>query len=947
MKIRRHHRVIPLAVRSWPFLMCLGLFGCNGSSEDAGRDAGAGTSISWTSIEAENLAAAASCAACHSAAEEVRDRIGMAPSPVILGEQGIGARLSPEAIRSRLRAHGGAIGLRMPDLLHGLSDEDRALATEELVHFLASQGGPLERSDSMIEVSTADISRGETLWREIGCVACHGVDPAIAPDMQGIAAAWTHESLTDFLADPLGVHPAGRMPSLNLDAGEASSIAAYLLTLPSPDGSAPTTTIASRPGLTLEYWKKPFGEGIGPMDEIDPPDLEARAPVPQIGPGRGRDEFGLRFTGEIEIPADGRWNFYLRSDDGSGLRIGDRLVVDHGGIHGATVKRGAIDLNAGRHPITISMFERAGGEELSVSWSGPGVDRQPIPPEAFSSNAAVLDPGWTPFELDEELSRAGMMRFASLGCSACHVPDMPPVGRLAEIPPLDSLSAGRGCLAADVPASAPDYGFTDDERDLLDDLVRHRDALSTPLSPELAVAHTMTRLDCTACHARDGVGGPTAEQNALFAADEDAELGDEGRIPPSLHDVGNKLRLTALEETLAHGTGVRPYMKARMPVFGDVAIGDLPTALAAVDAVARGAAEPRFDPAAAEIGHKLVGTDGVSCVQCHTASGHPALGVPAVDLATMHERLRPGWFKDHLLDPQKTSPGTRMTALWGNGGTNRILPDLLGGDPEKQVDAIRTYLSLGETMPMPRGVIPEAGEYALIPGDRPIVFGTFMRGVGPRTIAVGLPENVHYAYDAENGRLALAWRGEFMDARGTWHGRAGQLEEPQGSSVIDFPEGPAIAPLADRNAPWPAAFERDAAGIRNGPWRFAGRSTDGDGRPMFHMEIDGARITEQPMPRLAAGGTRLVRRFTVASDEGRGDLYARLAIGSAIEPAGGEGKDRSWTVEGFGVVSISGANSFVRENADGDRELMVKIPFRMVGRDDAMFEGTFEVDTGW
>ena len=72
-----------------------------------------------------------------------------------------------------------------------------------------------------------------------------------------------------------------------------------------------------------------------------------------------------------------------------------------------------------------------------------------------------------------------------------------------------------------------------------------------------------------------------------------------------------------------------------------------------------------------------------------------------------------------------------------------------------------------------------------------------------------------------------------------------------------------------------------------------------------------------------------------------------LAVGDSIEPAGGEGSQRRWSVEGFGTVLISGANSFVRENADGDQELLVKIPFRMVGRDDAMYEGTFEVETGW
>ena len=926
--------------------MLLCQIGCHESSEVGDRSSEESTTVSWNSMAPENLAADASCAACHSASDEVRSRLGIAPSPVILGDDGVGARLSPDAIRARLDAHGGEIGLRMPDLLHGLSDDDRSLATEELVHFLASQGGPLDRSNSMIEVSTADISKGEVLWREIGCVACHGVDAATAPGMQNLAGAWTHESLTRFLADPLAVHPAGRMPALNLNEDEASSISAYLLTLPPTDGTPPTATIASRPGLTLEYWKKAY-EGIGPMDETGPPDLETRVPTPQIGPGKGQDNFGLRFAGEIEIPTDGRWNFYLRSDDGSGLRIGDQLVVDHGGIHGASVKRGAIDLTAGRHPITISMFERAGGEELSVSWSGPGIDRQPIPAKAFSSNAAVLDPGWRPFEPDEQLAQAGMMRFASLGCSACHVPEMPLAGRMAKLPPLDSLSAGSGCLATTVPASAPDYGFTEDERALLDDLVRHGSALSEPLPANLEVAHSMTRLNCIACHARDGVGGPSAEQKARFVSNDEAELGDEGRLPPSLHDVGNKLRLAALEQTMAEGTKVRPYMKARMPVFGDVAIGDLPTALAAVDAVRRGGAEPSFDPELAKTGHVLVGTDGVSCVQCHTASGHPALGIPAVDLTTMHDRLRPGWFKAHLLDPQKTNPGTRMTAFWGNGGTDRIFPEILGGDPEKQVDAIRTYLSLGESMPIPKGVIPEAGEYALIPGERPIVFGTFMAGISPRTIAVGLPENVHYAYDAENGRLARAWRGDFMDARGTWHGRAGQLEQPEGSSVIDFPDGPAISPLENRNAPWPEAFARDAAGIRNGPWRFAGRSTDQEGRPVFHMEIDGARISEHPIPRLAAGGTRLVRKFTVASDVGRGDLYARLAVGPAIEPAGGEGSQRRWTVEGFGVVLVSGADSFVRETADGDRELMVKVPFRMVGRDDAMFEGTFEVETGW
>ena len=209
-------------------------------------------------------------------------------------------------------------------------------------------------------------------------------------------------------------------------------------------------------------------------------------------------------------------------------------------------------------------------------------------------------------------------------CNACHVQEIPLPRTLAALPPLGSLTANAGCLAPEVPESAPDYGFTDEERRLLGEVVAHAAALDEPLPADLAVAHAMTALDCVACHARPDVGGPTPEMLALFTSNDDAELGDEGRIPPALDDVGNKLRLETITDILANGTKVRPYMHARMPVFAAPQITDLPTNLAAVDAIAADGREPEFTPERATIGHRLVGTDGVSCVQCHTAGGHPA-----------------------------------------------------------------------------------------------------------------------------------------------------------------------------------------------------------------------------------------------------------------------------------------------------------------------------------
>ena len=98
-----------------------------------------------------------------------------------------------------------------------------------------------------------------------------------------------------------------------------------------------------------------------------------------------RDEnFGVTFTGFVEIPSTGVWGFSLDSDDGSTLRIHDSLVVDNDGLHSALEKSGAIALEAGLHPIRIDYFEATGQDDLILKWSRPGSDTfVRIPVERF------------------------------------------------------------------------------------------------------------------------------------------------------------------------------------------------------------------------------------------------------------------------------------------------------------------------------------------------------------------------------------------------------------------------------------------------------------------------------------------------------------------------------------------------------------------------------------
>ena len=96
------------------------------------------------------------------------------------------------------------------------------------------------------------------------------------------------------------------------------------------------------------------------------------------------DDFGVVWTGWLEVPASGFWTLGTESDDGSRLYIGDEMVVDNDGLHGMQSRSGSIGLDAGRHAIRIEFFERGGGAGCIVKAGGPGMDFDVIPASMWS-----------------------------------------------------------------------------------------------------------------------------------------------------------------------------------------------------------------------------------------------------------------------------------------------------------------------------------------------------------------------------------------------------------------------------------------------------------------------------------------------------------------------------------------------------------------------------------
>ncbi len=99
---------------------------------------------------------------------------------------------------------------------------------------------------------------------------------------------------------------------------------------------------------------------------------------------RGReDDFGFRYTGYVSVPTDGVYTFYTSSDDGSQLLIGSTVVVNNDGLHGTQERNGQIGLKAGMHAVTVTFFERGGGQVLDVSYAGPSIAKTAIPTAAL------------------------------------------------------------------------------------------------------------------------------------------------------------------------------------------------------------------------------------------------------------------------------------------------------------------------------------------------------------------------------------------------------------------------------------------------------------------------------------------------------------------------------------------------------------------------------------
>ncbi len=88
------------------------------------------------------------------------------------------------------------------------------------------------------------------------------------------------------------------------------------------------------------------------------------------GTAANPDDFGLRYTGYIDVDDADNYMFGVSGDDGYRLLVDGVTVVELDGLHGAVRTYGGVALSAGQHRLDVEYFEYGGGEVLDLQVSG-------------------------------------------------------------------------------------------------------------------------------------------------------------------------------------------------------------------------------------------------------------------------------------------------------------------------------------------------------------------------------------------------------------------------------------------------------------------------------------------------------------------------------------------------------------------------------------------------
>jgi len=539
---------------------------------------------------------------------------------------------------------------------------------------------------------------GQRLFEQVGCTGCHLVKgyeniPKIAPSLLKVSAKVDPSWMVRWIENPHKFRPRTRMPNFELKENDAIAIASYIWSQSKEEGDkwaqehplpaglrqGDANSVAQGKKLVESIGCKGchgFADGdyttpLGKSKDLVPnlKDIAAKVVGPQWVYHWLKNPRG--YSPETRMPS-----LRLSDDEAASITTylmtlgtkGDAIPnIQEKFADAQNIKRGEGLVRKwgcfGCHDIKGMEKETRIGAELTTFGSKPNE-------ELFFGNRTDIKETWDDWTYNKlKTPRTYETKW---------IEQVMPQFDLAD----EDIKAIRvflkGRTDAKVPASYKPHH--PEEMDLL----RGR--------------RLVDRYNCTGCHIIEGAGG-----NIRRLYEEQPTL-----APPILNGEGEKVQSEWLFNFVKAPVPIRPWLKVRMPTFG------LSDEEAARIVAYFGSLDRKEIPfvhleraslteANIEAGKLLMSKDYLDCFSCHQRGAEKPQGPPegwAPDLAMAHERLNPEWIVKWIHDPQKVMPGTKMPSFYPGGP-----PDVLGGDDDAQIRALRDYIiSIGLPAPSPQQI---------------------------------------------------------------------------------------------------------------------------------------------------------------------------------------------------------------------------------------------------
>ncbi|MCP4169815.1 MAG: c-type cytochrome, partial [Fuerstiella sp.] len=589
-------------------------------------------------------------------------------------------------------------------------------------------------------------ARGRHVADAHRCTACHqtnsGMSAMKAPALDRVKGSQSAGTLVQRLMDPGAVVANSHMPNFGLDAKEANSVAAYLLSISKgaqkengiklkEDDAAAGTKLLNSLGCVACHSLPGAQEDAIPLAEpYEGPELI------KVGQRRTVEWIDRWLKDPASLNADHRMPVFELSKDER------RQLV-------AVLTKNQTPAQSRTSLLTENSDELiSAGKELvtAANCAGchtiPGLKSSPVAPLMAHTMQEETVPCFLPHSKDAPNQRAGR-----------RIPFFPIPGSRA-----DAATKWFSTMEHDTALSSSDQG----------ELLLKRNA-------------------CIACHERNIGRGLSSIAAGLQKAHPDLKGQSQGLVPPPLTAVGDKLTDDYLKKAVAGEQKERrlPWLLVRMPKFrhSEAEQTAILHHLTTTDRIPDEADTARTDVLAHVdltgqtkvttddllLGNQLTGAGGFNCVACHTAGlfepRNVALGTRGSDIMSMGGRIRPRFFQRWMKNPIRVVAGIEMPAI------KKAMPDVLNGSLPKQIGTI--WNALNDNRFTPPTVTSRFEQVVNVaPGERPrIIRDVFTIGLDKdrqavaRAMAIGFDNGHNVLIDLDTMRVRLWTFGEFARQR--------------------------------------------------------------------------------------------------------------------------------------------------------------------------------------